>query len=349
MCSADTASQPESIMARYDQFAIDPSRVLRQAARTRAPDISVVLPTYNRQVELREAIGSVLALDEVDFELIVVDDGSTDDTTAELARLDDARLTVIRLPKSSGANAARNIGIANARSPCIAFLDSDDIYFPGRLLQPLSILRENPNVGIVLSSFTTEKRSKRTRLAVPQRLYTSHELLQLMARHVLPPTTSGLTVRKDVLESIGGFDPALKRMQDRDLVMRAAPHTMGASIADVLWHKRWQEDGISTPQATYISALTALVERHPIYQDEELEFRDYLVARHLVALAMAMKFAQFHRDYSLARKRLSPSLPPLPRLFTSYVSSRRHRRRLQKHVLSGNALAGIENAGSQAR
>jgi glycosyltransferase involved in cell wall biosynthesis len=336
----DAAAPKIESMAPYDHLSTEPIGLVTQAASIRAPEVSVVLPTHNRSAQLREAIGSVLALDEVDFELIVVDDGSTDGTGSELARLNDARLTVVRLPRSFGANVARNVGIRQSRGPYVAFLDSDDVYLPGRLLQPLRLLRRAPEIGIVLSSFTTEKRTRKRLLAVPQRIYTGRELLRLVARHVLPPTTSGLTLRKDVLEAIGGFDPALKRMQDRDLVLRAAAHAKGATLAGVLWHKRWQEDGISTPQATYIAALIALVERHAIYQNEERDARDYLIARHLLALAKAMRFRQLKRDYSLAHEQLTPPPPPLPRLITRYRSSRRERHRLRQRLISGELATG---------
>jgi glycosyltransferase involved in cell wall biosynthesis len=301
----------------------------------------VVLPSFNRNKKLHEAISSVLALSEVAFELIVVDDGSTDGTYAELMRLDDERVTVVGLRSSQGANVARNLGIAHARAPIIAFLDSDDLYLPGRLEQPLSLMRRNPHIGIVLSSFTTEKGPKRTILEMPQRFYSGNELLRLTARHILAPTTSGLTIRRDVLEMVGGFDPSLKRMQDRDLVMRVAGHTMGATIATPLWHKRWQVDGISSSQATYIPALIELIERHEIFQDEELAFRDYLIARHLVAQARAIRLRRLWRDYAKVRRLVVPRPPRLPRLIAKYLGCHRERRRLQRQLLSGELGAGM--------
>jgi glycosyltransferase involved in cell wall biosynthesis len=245
-------------------------------------------------------------------------------------------MTVVRLDTSHGANVARNLGIAHARAPVIAFLDSDDIYLPGRLEQPLSLMRQNPQVGIVLSSFTTEKGPKRTILEMPQRLFSGNELLCLTARHVLAPTTSGLTVRRNVLEIVGGFDPTLKRMQDRDLVMRVAAHTMGATLATPLWHKRWQEDGISSSQATYISALIDLIERHSIFQDEELAFRDYLIARHLVAQAKAIRLRGLWRDYAKVRRLVVPRPPLLPLLIAKYVGCHRERRRQKRQLLSSD-------------
>jgi hypothetical protein len=176
---------------------------------------------------------------------------------------------------------------------------------------------------------------------MPQRFYSGNELLRLTARHILAPTTSGLTIRRDVLEMVGGFDPSLKRMQDRDLVMRVAGHTMGATIATPLWHKRWQVDGISSSQATYIPALIELIERHEIFQDEELAFRDYLIARHLVAQARAIRLRRLWRDYAKVRRLVVPRPPRLPRLIAKYLGCHRERRRLQRQLLSGELGAGM--------
>jgi len=309
-----------------------------------SPTVSVVLPTFNRGGVLRRAAESVLALDEEALELIIVDDGSTDSTVRELQDLQDPRISVIALRFNSGANVARNVGISSARAPYVAFLDSDDTFLPGRLRQPLDILRSHPHIGIVLSAFTTEKAEKTTVFSMPQRVYAGREMLRLVARRVIQPTTSGLTVRKDILHAVGAFDPTLMRMQDSDLVMRVAQKTMAATIAEPLWHKRWQHDGISSSRETYLPALLALIARHAIYQNEELETRDYLLARHLLALAKSMRFRQLHQDYNLALEQLTPPPPPLPRLFTKYRSSRRERHQLRRSLLSGESAADLPDA-----
>jgi len=325
---------------RADGLSIKLGCAPLRTVRNTSPAVSVVLPTFNRLATISQAIGSVLVLDEVAFELIVVDDGSTDGTGPELERLGDDRVTVIRHPTRQGANVARNTGVAHARAPIVAFLDSDDIYLPGRLEQPLSLLQQNPHIGIVLSSFGTEKGAKRTLLRMPQRTYSGAELLRLMAKHVLEPTTSGLTIRRDVLEIVGGFDPALKRMQDRDLVMRVALHTMGATIATPLWHKRWQVDGISSSRETYLAALIDLFDRHEIFQHEERAFRDYLITRHLLAQAKSIDLRRLWRDYAEVRRLVVPKPPPLPQLITRYIRCHRERRRLKSQLLSGGLLSG---------
>lgn len=331
-------------MARYDYSPEQPRAIVERTATVANPAVSIVLPTFNRGNILGRTIESVLALDEELFELIIVDDGSTDGTKHELRNLPDPRISVIALEINAGANIARNTGISAARAPYVAFLDSDDTFLPGRLRQPLQILRKHRHVGMVLSAFTTEKAAKMTVFPMPQRVYTGRDMLRLVARRVIQPTTSGLTVRRDILHAVGGFDPTLNRMQDSDLVMRVAQKTMAATIAEPLWHKRWQHDGISSRRETYLPALLALIARHAIYQDEELETRDYLLARHLLALAKSLRFGQLQRDYNLALEQLAPPPPPLLRLFTSYRSSRRERHELRRSLLSGEPAEGTLDA-----
>src|ERR1051325_6685298 len=101
------------------------------------PDISVVLATYNRAARLPRAIASVLAQEGARFELIVVDDASTDGTRAYLATLSDPRIRAVHAEPNGGPSAARNLGLQAARAELVAFLDSDDAYRPGRLARPL--------------------------------------------------------------------------------------------------------------------------------------------------------------------------------------------------------------------
>ncbi|MGB2656601.1 MAG: glycosyltransferase family 2 protein, partial [Pseudolabrys sp.] len=100
------------------------------------PRCTIILPTHNRLATLPRAVASVIAQNEPDFELIVIDDGSTDQTRAWLATLDDPRIRITRSERSQGPSAARNTGIDMAIAPVLAFLDSDDIYCDNRLSVP---------------------------------------------------------------------------------------------------------------------------------------------------------------------------------------------------------------------
>ena len=104
------------------------------------PEVSVIIPTYNRRAMLLEAIDSVLAQSVTAFELIVIDDGSTDGTAEHLTRL--GKTIRIERIEHSGPAAARNRGVALARAPLIAFLDSDDLWAPTKLERQLAFMRD---------------------------------------------------------------------------------------------------------------------------------------------------------------------------------------------------------------
>ena len=116
------------------------------------PAVSVVLPCHNRRDSLRASILSVLTQSFADFELIVVDDGSTQDIKSVVEGIEDWRLRYIRRSRNGGAAAARNTGIAEARASFIAFQDSDDIWLPGKLERQLTLFAQlPPDVGVVTS------------------------------------------------------------------------------------------------------------------------------------------------------------------------------------------------------
>ncbi len=107
------------------------------------PFVSVVIPSFNRAHRVGDAIGSVLAQTFQDFEIIAVDDGSTDATISALKEITDPRLRILRHPVNRGAAAARNTGIAEATGRYIALLDSDDTWYPQKLERQLAWLKQN--------------------------------------------------------------------------------------------------------------------------------------------------------------------------------------------------------------
>src|SRR6266702_3015810 len=111
------------------------------------PDVSVIIPTYNRRAMVRGAVASVLAQTHVSFELIVVDDGSSDGTVEELSRIPDERVRLVRIA-NSGPAAARNQGVAIANAAIIAFLDSDDLWMRSKLERQLEFMLAHPEFAI---------------------------------------------------------------------------------------------------------------------------------------------------------------------------------------------------------
>lgn len=121
------------------------------------PRVTVLIPVYNRERFVDEAIQSVIGQDFADFELLIVDDGSTD-RTPEILRAwaqRDARIVVITSPENQGVSAALNVGLRHARAPYIARLDSDDIMMPGRLRAQADLLDSQPEVVLASSAYET--------------------------------------------------------------------------------------------------------------------------------------------------------------------------------------------------
>src|SRR5882762_1494192 len=118
------------------------------AALGTEPKFSVIIPTFNRATLVLHAVDSVLAQTYGNFELIVVDDGSTDDTVDRLRRIGDRRLSIVTI-SHGGVSAARNAGIAAASGALISFLDSDDLWLPHKLASEVDFLVRHPEVGVV--------------------------------------------------------------------------------------------------------------------------------------------------------------------------------------------------------
>lgn len=181
------------------------------------PLITVVIPSYNRAGVIGAAIQSVLMQEGPAFELLVVDDGSSDDTLAVVQAIADPRLGLYQLARNAGAPTARNAGVALARSPHIAFQDSDDEWRPGLLAAHVAML-----VGHDVSFCQLEQRYGDVATLYPPAGWTlpASMMAELLATNHI--STQTLAVRRVAFEGVGGFDPAMPRFQDWDLVLRLA-------------------------------------------------------------------------------------------------------------------------------
>mgnify|MGYP005837720585 CR=1 FL=1 len=186
------------------------------SGRNHQPLVSVVIPTYNRAQFLREAIESVLAQTFTGWELIVVDNGSTDGT-ATLCASYGPKLTYL-LEQRQGPAAARNRGIAAARGEFVAFLDDDDIWLPEKLARQLELMEQFPAAGVVGCGQRCMDLSGRVFYTEPGK--PRYELAELKLRCGPVGTTSGALVRKACLEELGGFDEGLRFNEDWDLWLR---------------------------------------------------------------------------------------------------------------------------------
>lgn len=195
------------------------------------PEVSVVVIFLNEDRFLQEAVDSVLAQTFGGWELLLVDDGS-EDSSSRIARRtaehDPGRIRYLDHPghANRGRSAARNLGIQNARGRFIAFLDADDVWFPHKLERQLLLMRSRPEVGMIYGStqlwysWTGDPLDAErdfspdlgVMLGVP--LAGSVYLARMLRRQALSPCTCSMLVRREVVEEVGGFEPAFHGMYD---------------------------------------------------------------------------------------------------------------------------------------
>jgi glycosyltransferase involved in cell wall biosynthesis len=205
---------------------------------TQSLEASVVIPTRDRWPLLRaHAIASALAQDAIDFEVIVVDDGSSDETETGLAELEDPRLRVIRHDASKGVAAARNAGIADARGEWVAFLDDDDLWSPRKLRAHIDAL--DGGLWGYASAIVVDD-SLRPVYALPNP-DPATVMGRLMNGNVVPGGPSNVVVRADLARELGGFDESLRHhTEDWDFWIRlcraAPPVACGEVLVATLQH-----------------------------------------------------------------------------------------------------------------
>jgi glycosyltransferase involved in cell wall biosynthesis len=267
-----------------------PSRHNRPAAATRSPImagreaaveptslVSVVIPVHNGARTLARALESALAQRYPAVEVVVADDGSTDDTPVVAGRLGD-RVRVVTQP-NRGAAAARNLGIREARGEFVAFLDADDEYLPGRIEKGIAPLLADASVA------ATFCRLHRVYQDGTRELYgDAYKKCRAFPEHLWPSShtqTSGATCRRSALLAVGPLDETLQSHDEQDLWIRLAEAFLVVEIAEPLavfhdmpdsYSKRW--DG-ERSEADYYRVIERALDRCP---ERYGPFRDIIAA-----------------------------------------------------------------------
>jgi glycosyltransferase involved in cell wall biosynthesis len=277
--------------------------------------VSVVMPVYNAEAYVEMAIRSALASELRELEVIVVDDGSTDKSAAIVAGIEDPRVLMVRLRPSGRPSRPRNVGIARARAPYVAFLDADDLIKPDKLCAAVSALDCHPQAGFAFADFEhidadgtvirqsviAEFTSFRTLANVPigenWRLIPQAEL----ARGLLYGNfigTSGVVLRKQLLTEIGPFDESIVYSEDRDLWFRLA-HRCGALYWSRVGHSYRLRPGSLTDGPATRNAR----DRITVLQRERNRWSDRAARRQLDRL-IAENFGSLGYEHRLRRLRV---------------------------------------------
>jgi glycosyltransferase involved in cell wall biosynthesis len=206
------------------------------AVGPQAPTVSVVLPTYNRHQLLRQAIDSVVSQTFRDWELIVVDDGSTDGTRDYLTGLRDDRVQRIFLDHGGSPARARTAALRAARGTWVAFLDSDDLWLPEKLALQVEQLTAHPAcqwgyAGYRLIDVDGQPASFRPPTPLH---FSSGWILEDLLTRKASPAIQTLIVRRSLFDEIGGFDETVGLREDADLMLRLAARSQAWAVPETL-------------------------------------------------------------------------------------------------------------------
>lgn len=184
------------------------------------PKVSVIIPAYNQAKYLRDAIDSVLNQTFQDFEIIIVNDGSIDETRDVVFSYNHARITYI-YQENQGLSSARNTGIKASNGYYLALLDSDDLFLPNKIENQLSLMDNHPTINIVLSGWNfVDESGSIIRGIRPWEKYPNLDLESWLIGIPFVPT--GALFRRNCFDSIGLFDETLTGSEDWDLFIRLA-------------------------------------------------------------------------------------------------------------------------------
>lgn len=248
----------------------------------RSVPVSVVIPSHNRASTIGAAIRTVLCQSYCPAEIVVVDDGSEDDTAEVVRAIDSPILRYVRQERS-GANAARNRGVNESRSEFVAFQDSDDLWIPNKLelqWQRLSASGSDASFGRFIKVGDAGARILPLAKRVPQ----VADVIRKKAFHKNFLSTQTLLIRKETLTAIGGFDVRLKRFQDWDVLLRL--------VGSVAFEFHWEPLAI-------VNDTTGSITRN---YSAGLEARTYILAKYSEDYARRrMSHALARRDLALRR------------------------------------------------
>ena len=315
------------------------------------PLVSVVIPTFNSAAFLPATLDSIFGQLTPDFEIIVVDDGSTDNTASVVARYGD-RLRYVRQANSGGPARPRNVGIGLALGRYIAIFDSDDLMMPDKLQRSADFAESCSGLGLVFTNFISfgdqgelsgthlEKYSNFAKVAREQAAPGRYRIKGADAHKALffgnYIGTSSVLVPRRVFEDVGPFDESVTRggLDDRDMWFKiAAKYDIG--LCDFVGHKyRVRTGSVSTRTLEAAAARITVIQRHlsPLAGRALIRQADTVIAESLTA----MGYAQWSRQqFKLARElfvrslRVRPSWLALLGVLSTLAGHTLHRGRAQ--------------------
>ncbi len=234
--------------------------------------VSVIIPTYNRADYIVETLETVLAQTHAPCEIIIVDNGSTDDTLDRLEPYADVVRIIQEAQNGMGGAYARNTGIKNAQGDCIAILDSDDLWHPSKLELQMARLKNDQNLAWVYSDSVEFEHDKSNVLYVQSKRFKLHEgmiLKPLFMKNFIVSATP--VIRREVFEQVGVYHP-LPKATDWDMMLRIAARYPIALVPQILAYKRRHAANVTTSTGGQKGLNSSLeVVQRIVAQNDELK------------------------------------------------------------------------------
>jgi glycosyltransferase involved in cell wall biosynthesis len=226
------------------------------------PQVSAIITTYNRAGFLPMAISSVLNQTHQDFELLVVDDCSSDHTGAVVASFKDDRIRYVRHDVNQGESGARNTGIAKSSGRYIAFLDDDDEWLPAKLQSQIERMKQGPEqLGVVSASYLRVRRSDGQILG-RKMIADRGNLLDKLRKKNCVGAPSVVLIKRECFQTVGLFDEGLRSLNDYDMWIRIARNYLFDSIEQPLAKYYIHEQRVSTNPQALIQGVDRLLEKY---------------------------------------------------------------------------------------
>jgi glycosyltransferase involved in cell wall biosynthesis len=258
---------------------------------TEAPAVSVIIPAYNAAWCVAKAIDSVLTQDFRDFEVIVVNDGSTDDTAAVLDTYGDA-IRIVTQP-NGGLSSARNAGIRAARGELIAFLDADDWWLTAKLRRQVELMRDRSDLGFSSTAARVEDPTGELLNVWQCTRWQGSILAHLFGNNAgMAGSGSAVIARRNLFERTGGFDETLRSLEDVDMWMRLAAVASYDCLDDPMVVILKHPDSMSRNLDTMRDAAVRVMEKNR-----------HLLPDHLQNGYWRACMASIHGDYAKGRYR----------------------------------------------
>jgi glycosyltransferase involved in cell wall biosynthesis len=208
-----------------------------------APRVTVLMPVYNGELHVADAIESVLSQSFADFELLIVNDGSTDRTGEIVGSYDDPRVVVIDNPRNLGLGRALNVGVRFARGELMARLDADDVSHPERLARQIALMDSQPSVAMVGTWFTeTDAEGRVVIRGTPPADPTAMRWSLLFHCPIIHST---VMLRRSVLEEVGPYDESIRYAEDYDLWTRIARTMIITNVEEMLVEYRQRPESMT--------------------------------------------------------------------------------------------------------